>query len=89
MHTAQSSADSAYLSPTRALVPPDPPPSSPLLQLVINISAAFSAFKRWSVGLGVEHQLSELRQAVGLPDFKVGAGRAFAMLRCRRHGLRL
>jgi hypothetical protein len=54
-----------------------------VIRLVINISAAFSAFERWSVGLGVEHQLSALRRAVGLPDFKVGGaeggplGRAF------------
>ena len=54
----------------------------PSLQLVINISAAFSAFERWSVGLGVEHQLSGLRRAVGLPDFKVRRVYAWAAVGC-------
>lgn len=55
----------------RLILHPTPPPQ-PHLQLVINISSAFAAFERWSVGLGVEHQLSALRRAVGLPEFKVG-----------------
>ena len=38
-----------------------------LLQLVLNLTAAFTSFERWSVCLGIEHQLDELRASVGLP----------------------
>lgn len=43
-----------------------------LIKVVLNLSAAFSAFDRWSVGIGgIEGQLDELRLAVGLlPDPK-------------------
>ena len=36
------------------------------MQLVLNLTTAFAAFERWTVGLGIEHQLGELRAAVGL-----------------------
>ena len=39
---------------------------------MLNITAAFSAFQRWTVGLGIEWQLNELRAAVGLPPLQVG-----------------
>lgn len=38
-----------------------------LIKLVLNLSSAFQSFQRWSVGLGIENQLDELRSAVGLP----------------------
>lgn len=35
---------------------------------MLNLSSALGAsFQRWSVGLGIEGQLSQLRSAVGLP----------------------
>ncbi|KAK9819871.1 hypothetical protein WJX72_003475 [[Myrmecia] bisecta] len=38
-----------------------------LVKVVLNISNTFEmAFGRWTVGLGIEHQLNELRVAVGL-----------------------
>ncbi|KAL4425507.1 hypothetical protein ABPG75_009523 [Micractinium tetrahymenae] len=37
-----------------------------LVKLVINITAAFNSFQRWTVGLGIEHQLQDLQAAVGL-----------------------
>lgn len=44
------------------------------VRIVLNLCAAFSSFQRWSVGLGVEHQLNALRAAVGLPEVPVSAG---------------
>jgi len=38
-----------------------------LVKLVLNISNAFLYFQRWTVGIGIEHQIDELRGAVGLP----------------------
>jgi hypothetical protein len=47
--------------PRRRLTPARP-------QVVLNISDAFDAsFQRWSVGLGIEAQLDELRACLGLP----------------------
>ena len=42
-----------------------------MLQLVLNVAAAFSTFQRWTVGLGIEHQLNALRVAVGLAPVRV------------------
>jgi hypothetical protein len=53
------------------MYPPICPSFSNFLQLVLNITAAFSAFQRWTVGLGIEWQLNELRAAVGLPPVQV------------------
>lgn len=40
-----------------------------MLQVVLNITNTFdSSFSRWTVGLGIEHQLNELRVAAGLPE---------------------
>ena len=37
--------------------------------MVLNITNTFdSSFGRWTVGLGIEHQLNELRVAAGLPE---------------------
>ena len=37
--------------------------------MVLNITNTFdSSFSRWTVGLGIEHQLNELRAAAGLPE---------------------
>lgn len=53
-------------------LPPDRPlPLPPSPQLVINITAAFGSFQRWTVGLGIEHQLQALQAAVGLPPSQV------------------
>lgn len=39
------------------------------LQVVLNITNTFdSSFSRWTVGLGIEHQLNELRVAAGLEE---------------------
>ena len=39
------------------------------MQVVLNITNTFdSSFGRWTVGLGIEHQLNELRVAAGLPE---------------------
>ena len=39
------------------------------LQVVLNITNTFdSSFSRWTVGLGLEHQLNELRVAAGLEE---------------------
>lgn len=39
------------------------------LQVVLNITNTFdSCFSRWTVGLGLEHQLNELRVAAGLEE---------------------
>lgn len=39
------------------------------VQVVLNITNTFdSSFSRWTVGLGIEHQLNELRVAAGLPE---------------------
>ena len=39
------------------------------VQVVLNITNTFdSSFGRWTVGLGIEHQLNELRVAAGLPE---------------------
>lgn len=39
------------------------------MQVVLNITNTFdSSFGRWTVGLGIEHQLNELRAAAGLPE---------------------
>lgn len=39
------------------------------LQVILNITNTFdSSFSRWTVGLGVEHQLNELRVAAGLGE---------------------
>ena len=41
----------------------------PCLQVVLNITNTFdSSFSRWTVGLGIEHQLNELRVAAGLEE---------------------
>ena len=41
----------------------------PDLQVVLNITNTFdSSFSRWTVGLGIEHQLNELRVAAGLSE---------------------
>ena len=41
----------------------------PALQVVLNITNTFdSSFSRWTVGLGIEHQLNELRVAAGLSE---------------------
>lgn len=49
-----------------------PVPSAPgflCLQVVLNITNTFdSSFSRWTVGLGLEHQLNELRVAAGLEE---------------------
>ena len=42
--------------------------------MVLNISAAFASFQRWSVGLGVERQLNALRATVGLREVQVRGG---------------
>lgn len=40
-----------------------------LIKVVLNITNTFdSSFGRWTVGLGIEHQLNELRVAAGLPE---------------------
>lgn len=73
----------ARLAAARVPVPPPPPPhpqtppphtcpSYLVWQLVINITAAFGFFQRWTVGLGIEHQLQALQAAVGLPPTQVG-----------------
>lgn len=39
------------------------------MQVVLNITNTFdSSFSRWTVGLGIEHQLNELRLAADLPE---------------------
>ena len=39
------------------------------MQVVLNITNTFdSSFSRWTVGLGIEHQLNELRVAAGLAE---------------------
>jgi hypothetical protein len=38
---------------------------------VLNITAAFASFQRWTVGLGIEGQLNGLRAAVGLSPVPV------------------
>lgn len=39
------------------------------LQVVLNLTNTFdSSFSRWTVGLGIEHQLNELRVAAGLEE---------------------
>ena len=39
------------------------------VQVVLNITNTFdSSFSRWTVGLGIEHQLNELRVAAGLAE---------------------
>lgn len=41
----------------------------PCLQVVLNLTNTFdSSFSRWTVGLGIEHQLNELRVAAGLEE---------------------
>jgi len=47
------------------------PCSLSCVQLVLNITAAFSSFQRWTVGLGIEHQLQQLQATVGLPPTQV------------------
>lgn len=40
-----------------------------LIKVVLNITNTFdSSFSRWTVGLGIEHQLNELRVAAGLAE---------------------
>ena len=42
------------------------PERNSLVKLVLNLSTAFSTFQRWSVGLGIEPQMQELRNIVGV-----------------------
>lgn len=43
--------------------------STTCLQVVLNLTNTFdSSFSRWTVGLGIEHQLNELRVAAGLEE---------------------
>ena len=37
---------------------------------MLNLSSAFEAFQRWTVGLGIEHQLDQLRAAVSKPHLR-------------------
>lgn len=54
-----------------------------LVRIVLNLTAAFSAFERWSVCLGIEWQLDALRQAVGLPPApRVRGGRGGGAQQC-------
>lgn len=55
---------------TRHLIPPFPPYSlhAQVTKVIRNITNALEgALRDWSVGLGIEGQLNELRAVVGLP----------------------
>jgi tryptophan 2,3-dioxygenase len=72
-----AAAAAAAAAASGATSTPPPPASAPphcLLKLVLNLSAAFASFDRWTVGLGLEPQLDALRAAVGLGPMSGGNG---------------
>lgn len=54
---------------------------------MLNLTAAFSSFERWTVGLGIEHQLQALQAAVGLQPTKVSGCAGGVRHECDHHNV--